>query len=246
MPSESSEIPGNDDAPSRSLTEFATRDAVPFDVGIEFGRSVLQRPLTVVRRGDSTGVRVLVIGAIHGDEADGTEVVGRLRTIPIPDGADLWLVPTVNPDGLAAGTRLNAHRIDLNRNFPPTWAPLGSPGDWEYAGPRVASEPETRAVVALGDLVRPDVVLWYHQDLNRISPATGRAGAIRARYAHLTGLPLVEVSGGTYTGTANRWGKSVVGTRGVSFTVELGPSLGDALAARHAEAVLTIAREFFP
>ena len=55
-------------------------------------------------------------------------------------------------------------------------------------------------MTALGEAVRPDLVLWYHQDLFRISPSSGRDGEIRARYAGLTGLPLVEVTGGTYTG----------------------------------------------
>ncbi|HEX4983839.1 MAG TPA: hypothetical protein VFV63_19185, partial [Ilumatobacteraceae bacterium] len=106
-----------------------------------------------------------------------------------------------------------------------------------------ASEPETRAMTALGEAVRPDLVLWYHQDLFRINPASGRDGEIRARYAGLTGLPLVAVSGGTYTGTASQWSRTVVDDGGVGFTIELGPTLTPEEVIVHAEAVLTVAAE---
>ena len=65
--------------------------------------------------------------------------------------ADLWLVPSLNPDGVARGTRQNAHGVDLNRNFAAMWQPTGRPGSTYYAGPRAFSEPETRAA---RDLIR--------------------------------------------------------------------------------------------
>ncbi len=198
------------------------------------------RPIDAIERGTKAGIVVLVIGVIHGDEPSGLEVVQGLERAPVPAGIDLWLVPSMNPDGLAAHRRTNAHLVDLNRNFPRRWAPLDQPGQPEYAGPGPASEPETKAVVALISLVRPRLVIWYHQDLNRIAPATGRAGAMRRRYAELTGLPVLPVTGGTYTGTASTWAQAVV-KGSVSFIVELGPTLSGEQAARHASAVLSVA-----
>ena len=210
---------------------------------IELGRSVEDRPILVHRRGDPGGVVVLVIGVIHGSEPAGYRISEALLADTVPDGVELWVVPTMNPDGLAVGDRRNANGVDLNRNFPERWSPLGEPGDWQYGGPGPASEPETRAMLGLADLVRPDLVLWYHQDLFRIHPASGRDGAIRERYAELTGLPIVPVTGGTYTGTASTWSRSLTTANGVGFTVELGAELDDEEILRHVDAVRTVAVE---
>ncbi|WP_350170046.1 M14 family zinc carboxypeptidase [Ilumatobacter fluminis] len=218
---------------------------VPFETEFEIGRSVNGVPITVVRRGDPSGTRVLAVGVIHGNEADGVAIVDRLRTDPVPPGVELWLVRSMNPDGEAIGDRQNANLVDLNRNFPENWDVLGEPGFWQYGGVGPASEPETQAMVALGSGVRPDIVLWYHQDLFRLAPGTGRAGDIRLRYAEIAGLPIVDISGGTYTGTASQWARTVIPEGGVGITVELGPTLSAEEVDRHVAAVAAIATEFF-
>ena len=208
----------------------------------ELGRSVQDRPITAVRRGTPGGRVVLVIGVIHGDEDDGVAIIDLLEQQDVPAGIDLWLVESMNPDGQAAQDRHNANQVDLNRNFPADWGPIGVPGDGQYAGPSVASEPETQAMVAFVEEIRPDLIIWYHQDLFRINPGRGRDGAIRARYAELTGLPLVSITGGTYTGVAATWARRTI-EPGVAFIVELGATLSPEEAQVHANAVLTIASE---
>ena len=231
--------------PPPTVIDPADARSIPTDVTVEIGRSVEGRPITVMRRGDPTGGRILVVGAIHGNEDAGVAVVERLERLPVPEGVEWWLVGSINPDGQAMRTRQNAHQVDLNRNFPYRWGPLGQPGDWQYGGEEPASEPETQVMVALGAAINPDLIVWYHQDLNRIGPASGRAGEVRARYAELVGLPLIEVTGGTYTGTAYQWATTVVTDTGMSMTVELGETLSEAEADTHAAAMLTVAQEFF-
>ena len=92
------------------------------------------------------------------------------------------------------------------------------------------------------DEIRPEMVIWYHQDLDRIAPSTGRDGRIRARYAALTDVPLLRITGGTYTGVAATWARTTL-SDSVAFIVELGPTLSDAQADTHAVAVLTVASE---
>ncbi len=188
---------------------------------------------------------MLAVGAIHGNEADGTAIIDRLAVEPVPAGVELWLVRSMNPDGQARSDRQNANAVDLNRNFPENWDVLGEPGFWQYGGSAPASEPETKAMVALGASVQPQIILWYHQDLFRIAPGSGRSGEIRTRYADVAGLPIVDITGGTYTGTASQWSRTVIPEAGVGITVELGPTLSEGEIVAHVDAVFTIATEFF-
>jgi murein peptide amidase A len=218
------------------------------------GRSVQDRPIVLWHRTDVAGamaasddpdrVVVLVIGSIHGNEPAGLDIVDVLAQMPAADinavgVIDVWLMPTGNPDGIAAGTRHNARQVDLNRNFPFGWAPLQQPGDYEYAGTGPASEPETRAMIDVISWLQPDLTVWYHQDVYRVPPSTGKDRAARELYAQLTGLPLLAVEGGTYTGVAATWHRRTLDA--VSFIVELGPTLSADEARMHANAVLATA-----
>ena len=231
---------------------------VPLNTDIEFGRSVQGVPLTFYRRqSGSDGARVLVIGCIHGDEFVGNRVVDILRDIPLEGNIDLWMVRSMNPDGQQLRTRQNANGVDLNRNFPGNWQKIGKPGSWQYSGSDSASEPEVQGVVKLGELVKPQFVIWYHQDYFRIGPGTGHDGDVRAKYASLVGLPLLELdclcgySGdkplleAVFGGTGANWAKSFQGPKGVSMTVEFGPTLSEEDAQRNAQAVVAVTNEFF-
>ena len=198
------------------------------------GTSVQGRAIEAIERGTPGGRVVLAVGDIHGDEGAGEAVIGWLRTMPVPAGIDLWLVPTMNPDGEALGQRQNAHGVDLNRNFPRKWGPLGTPGYWQYAGPSAASEPETKAMVALLDRIKPDVTLWYHQDLNQVDPAGDPA--VYEAYARFTAMRVENVTGGTYTGTATQYCYGV-SPDGTAFVVELPPRVPGLMALRHASAL---------
>ena len=203
------------------------------------GTSVQGRPIEAIRMGDPKGVTVAVIGVIHGNEDAGLLITDELVNMQIPKGVNLWVIPSINPDGTVLDRRGNANRVDLNRNFPYGWARIGQPGYWQYAGPNRASEPETKAIVAFFREIKPALGLWYHQDLNIISPGVGFEGEIRARYGAITGLPMKRITGGTYTGVAATWQKHGL-KNSMAFVVELGKTLSVDEAKVHASAVLDI------
>src|SRR4029078_5899448 len=107
------------------------------------GFSAEHRPIELLHV-PGAGARVLVVGSIHGNEPAVIAIVRALESSH--PHADLWLVPTLNPDGLARGTRQNAHGIDLNRNFPAGWRRFGPPNSVYVAGPRPVSQLATRIV----------------------------------------------------------------------------------------------------
>lgn len=205
------------------------------------GTSVEGREIEALRFGTKGGTPILVVGVIHGDEDAGLLITNLLTAMTPPSGVELWVIPNMNPDGTASQTRGNANKVDLNRNFPNAWARQGTPGYWQYAGPSAASEPETKAMVQFVREIRPVLGIWYHQDLNMISPGTGFEGRVRARYARLTELPLVRITGGRYTGVAATWQRNAV-PKAMAFVVELGPTLSAAQAQMHADAVMAAAR----
>jgi protein MpaA len=199
------------------------------------GRSVDGRPLEADHR-PGTGPRVLVVGCIHGNECAGTAVVRALRRMTTDD--DLWLVPTLNPDGEARDTRQNAHGVDLNRNFGAGWRRSGAPWSTYDSGPRPFSEPETRAARALIQRIHPALTVWFHQHLDEVW-AYGRSVTAGRRYAAASGLRLVVTP--WEPGSATNW-QNHLRRGGASITVELpaGP-LSPAGALRQARAVLAAA-----
>jgi protein MpaA len=138
------------------------------------GHSVKGRAIVAYERGDPSAPVALVVGVIHGNETAGLAVIRRLRTMPLPAGVHLWLVPELNPDGVAAGTRQNAHGVDLNRNWPVAWVHNGRPWDGYYSGPRPMSEPENRAMRAFILRVKPALTIWYHQPLDEVISRAAR------------------------------------------------------------------------
>jgi murein peptide amidase A len=211
------------------------------------GKSVQKRAITAAQIGDPDGTRVvLVVGVIHGDERGGLGIIRAIkreagRHPGALAGTQLWAIATVNPDGLRAHTRKNSHGVDLNRNFPYRWRDNVPHSNGYYPGPRPASEPETRAVMAFVDRIQPDLSIWYHQPWGAVLACHG-SPQIAARYAKLVGMR-TSCRGKGLRGTAITWETHTI-PGSSAFVVEVPPgTISARTATRQARGALTVAED---
>jgi len=173
-----------------------------------FGHSIQGRALVAFRAGPlAARRRILVVGVIHGNEAGGRAMAqDLLRTTP-PTTTEVMVVPDINPDGVTRGTRQNAEGVDLNRNFPFRWRSIGLRGDQQYSGTGPLSEPESRAMAALIQTMRPTVSVWFHEPVGIVDESGGSV-TVESRFADILGLPLRQMQ--RYNGRVVSWETSAI------------------------------------
>ena len=171
---------------------------------VELGQTHEGRPILALKISDNVEQdedepAVLLNGAHHGEELLSIEFAldamatllegykGDSRIKRMVNGAELWVVPLVNPDGaqhhitasLRAGRKngrpagdeegfQTRNGVDLNRNYPFRWHSQGEatsssdPRHSWYRGPVAGSEPETQAMMRLADSEHFAASLSYH------------------------------------------------------------------------------------
>jgi murein peptide amidase A len=147
-------------------------------------------------------------------------------------------VPTLNPDGAAAGTRGNGRGVDLNRNFPWHWKRLKGR---VYSGPCSLSEPESKIAYDLIKRLRPQVSIWFHQPLDVVDEAGG-SKALERRFASAVGFSLARLP--REPGSVVGWENHIL--RGsTAFVVELPDrKQSTAATARFAWAAVAVGRGY--
>ena len=119
------------------------------------GTSVGGTPLRAVRVTPPARLairhRILFVGAQHGNEHAGKEAILDLLDdlaegeLTLPPGVELHAIPMANPDGVDADQRRNGNDFDLNRDHV------------------ILSQPETRALHAYAQRVKPTVIVDCHE-----------------------------------------------------------------------------------
>ncbi len=219
----------------RAVSDRASRGVVRH-AAERFGTSAMGVPLEVYLPSNRKP-RYLVLAAQHGDEPETTVVLSHAFRAVMPDDLGAAVVLALNPDGLLRATRGNANGVDLNRNFPTgNWgsAPIvyrwasEFPRDVELsAGSEPASEPETKALLALIERVKPEAIISIHAPLNCVDDP--KATELAQAMAKSMDLPLVADVGFPTPGSFGTW--ALENERSV-ITLELPHESNEALRRR--------------
>lgn len=167
------------------------------------GHSVEQRPIPCVVLGEGDDV-VLILASIHGNENRGTPLLHRLAELlrqqpELLKGRRVVLMPTANPDGVAAGIRFNVRGVDLNRNFE-----AENRQNSKRFGMSALSEPEALAIFRVIEQHRPHRIVSLHEPLNCID-YDGPAGELAQHMGRYCPLPVKRLGSrpgslGSYAG----------------------------------------------
>ena len=199
------------------------------------GNSVKGRSLTAYLFGSGANT-IVYTGAIHGNEVSTRSLmlrwVDELEASPrsVPADKTVVVIPVVNPDGYAAGTRTNANNIDLNRNFATSdWrSDITTTGNTPFpggGGKAAMSEPESQALSRYITRLKPQLVLSYHSIGGLLAAnQAGDSSTRAATYSRLSGYRNTTGISGAFeydvSGTADDYYAEVLGVP--SLLIELG------------------------
>jgi hypothetical protein len=252
--------------PSPSLTPTPILTQVPsvtptpiptlgYSADFVIGQSAGGRDINGQRFGRG-GRALLLVGGIHGGWERNTvalmdELSAHFANTPsdILPGISIYLIRSLNPDGLERGTtiegRFNDNRVDLNRNWGCGWSPDAvwregavDPGAYPF------SEPETQALAAYIDGLRPQVALFDHSAAQGVFAGNcdqrrgeWRSGRMALVYGAAAGYAADQpFSAYPVTGTAPSWADGL----GIAAAdVELASS-GNPEFARNLRAIMAV------
>ncbi len=189
---------------------------------LQLGSSGQGRPITAIRVGDGPR-KLVIVGDTHGfPEANtyalATQLAAHFRANPgeVPPAVRLYIIPTLNPDGLALGTRFNARGVDLNRNMNTNFDTCPE-NDWrptvfgaygliaDTGGPYADSEVESRLIRTF--LLDASAAIFLHSAAGNVFPAEcahapsialAQAYAAGAGYRYARRWEAYQITGGMH------------------------------------------------
>lgn len=130
------------------------------------GKSVEGMEIEAYKTDVNSEKYIYLIAGTHGDEVEGVCVLKNLfdwlKTDHTLKELPIVVVPILNTDGYRAATRVNAHGVDLNRNYPTSDWTTEVKKEKYNPGPSALSEPENIYLLKLFKKFKPGFVFSFH------------------------------------------------------------------------------------
>lgn len=129
------------------------------------GKSVSGDPILAYKSEKKSDKYTYLMAGVHGDEVEGVYVLKKLFDwLKENDTLDkpIIVIPILNVDGHRSNSRVNAHGVDLNRNFPSICWEATVKEEKYNPGPRPLSEPENIFLEKLFKKFPPKEVITFH------------------------------------------------------------------------------------
>ena len=191
------------------------------------GYSVRGRAIVAYTFGTG-GTTILYSAGIHGNEPSSVTTMQawvtylQYNAYKIPADKKVVVVPNMNPDGIATGSRNNVNNVNLARNYPAgNWRPDIDTASGTLptgGGAAPGSEPETQAGLAITRQLRPRLSVSFHAQGSLVGANQfGDSTAIGTQYAKTVGYASMignaeEVMGYSITGEYEQWMGEELGT----------------------------------
>lgn len=184
------------------------------------GYSVQGRPIIAYYFGNGSKT-MLFTGGIHGEERSAQQTMQAwadyLMTdaYKIPADKRVVVIPNLNPDGIARGSRNNANNVNLGRNYPTVnWSASIDTASGTLptgGGTEAGSEPETKAIMTITKQLMPRLEVSFHAQ-GRLVGANKVADSVSigSMYASTVGYSTMynnaeEIMGYSITGEYEEW-----------------------------------------
>ncbi len=160
---------------------------------IKSGTSVAGDIITAYRSESKSQKYIYLLAGVHGDEVEGVYILNQLTEwLKSNDQLDLpvIIIPNLNVDGYRAGTRTNAHAVDLNRNFPTETWKKGYKEKRYFPGPEPLSEPENKYLLKIFSKYPPKIIFTFHSWIPMVN-YNGDGKVFAEAMAEQNGYPIV-------------------------------------------------------
>lgn len=203
-----------------------------------FGYSRLNLPIIAWSFGNE-GPQVLILGGVHGDEAEGVAAAQGLLAEFMKSfnyKLQVTLIPIFNPDGVLQHDRVNGAGIDLNRNMPTKdWSPKIAKPRYN-PGKQAGSEPENQALIKFIESRKLELIISLHS----YDPMININGDCRPEaeiIAKHTGYKITEDMGYPTPGSLGTYGGQEGRVPVITYEVQRGLGL-DEVIAKHRQPIL--------